>query len=310
MVEGLGMSSGAMQRRAREDERLISPDDRLDVLPVQPAATSRLMRWSGIRAEHFRDTPDFELDLPGQTHHLLSLYLRPPEEMGLRTDGLDWHGGPPPGSILILPAGRSRRAYWRGPGESIHIHLDPELISQVAAAACDLDPGRVELPAEGALIHPQIQGTILAIDGELASGGAGGRLLTDSLGNILAVHLIRHAMAGERPDQHPRGGLPKHKLRAVLEYIEEHVGSELALDNLAAVTHLSPYHFARMFKASTGLPPHQYLIRRRVERAKTLLRSGDDLSLAEVAARTGFWDQGHFTRHFRRLVGVTPKRFR
>jgi AraC family transcriptional regulator len=299
-----------MQPRTREDKGLISPDDRLDVLPVRPTATSRPMGWSGIRAEHFRDTPDFELDLPGQTHHLLSLYVRPPQEMGLRTEGLDWHGGPSPGSILILPAGRPRRAFWRGPGESIHIHLDPRLISQVAAEACDLDPDRIELPAEGALIHPQIQGTILAIDAELTSGGAGGRLLTESLGNVLTVHLIRHAMAGERAAQRPRGGLPKHKLRAALEYIEEHLDSELALDDLAAVTHLSPYHFARMFKASTGLPPHQYLISRRVERAKLLLRSGDDLSLAQVAARTGFWDQGHFTRHFSRLVGVTPKRFR
>jgi AraC family transcriptional regulator len=68
--------------------------------------------------------------------------------------------------------------------------------------------------------------------------------------------------------------------------------------------------FARQFKASTGLPPQHFLVARRVERAKQLLRGGDDLSLAQVAARTGFWDQGHFTRHFKRLVGVTPKRFR
>jgi AraC family transcriptional regulator len=65
-----------------------------------------------------------------------------------------------------------------------------------------------------------------------------------------------------------------------------------------------------MFKGSTGLPPHQYVIARRVERAKVLLRGGGDLTLAQVAARSGFWDQGHFTRHFKRLVGVTPKHFR
>ena len=73
---------------------------------------------------------------------------------------------------------------------------------------------------------------------------------------------------------------------------------------------LSPYHFARQFQASTGRPPHQSVIARRVERAKQLLPGGDDLSLAQVAARVGFWDQGHFTRHFKRLVGVTPGHFR
>jgi AraC family transcriptional regulator len=79
---------------------------------------------------------------------------------------------------------------------------------------------------------------------------------------------------------------------------------------MAAVARLSAYHFARQFKAATGLPPHQYLIARRVERAKQLLQGGGDLSLAEVAARAGFWDQSQFTHHFKRVVGVTPGQFR
>jgi methylphosphotriester-DNA--protein-cysteine methyltransferase len=73
---------------------------------------------------------------------------------------------------------------------------------------------------------------------------------------------------------------------------------------------LNPYHFARQFKAATGLPPHQYVIRRRVERAKELLQAGTDLSLAEVALHAGFSDQSQFCHHFKRLVGVTPGRFR
>jgi AraC family transcriptional regulator len=298
-----------MQSRAQRGGELISPGDRLHVLPVSPTAMSGPMGWSGIRAEHFRDTPDFELDLPGQTHHLLALYLRPPEEMGLRTDGLVWHGLPPSGSILVLPAGHSRRAFWRGPTESVHVHLDPHLVSRVAAEACEVDPDRIELPAHGALSHPQIQAAMLALDAELNSGGAGGRLLAESLGNVLAVHLVRHIAGNVLPSQQ-RGGLPKSKLRAVTDYIEAHVDSELTLDNLAAVAHLSPYHFARMFKISTGMPPHQYVIARRVERAKLLLRGEAEISLAQVAAQAGFWDQGHFTRHFKRLVGVTPGHYR
>jgi AraC family transcriptional regulator len=289
---------------------LITPDDRLEVLPVPPAATSRPMGWPALRAEHFRDTPDFELDLPGGSHHLLALYLRPPEQTGLRTDGQDWEGVPPPGSILVLPAGRARRAFWRGPTESVHIHLEPPLIARVAAEAFDLDPDRVELPAHAALDEPSIRAAIVAIDAELAAGAAGGRLLVESLGNVLAVHLIRYALGTAPIGTRPRRGLPRHKLRAAIEYIEGHLDSEIALEDLAAVAHLSAYHFARLFRASTGLPPHRYVIARRVERAKQLLRGGDDLSLAQVAARVGFWDQGHFTRHFKRLVGVTPGRFR
>ena len=81
------------------------------------------------------------------------------------------------------------------------------------------------------------------------------------------------------------------------------------LEQLAAVARLSPYHFARQFKTATGLPPHEYVISRRVERAKQFLQGGD-LSLAEVAAHAGFSDQSQFSRHFKRLVGVTPGQFR
>jgi AraC family transcriptional regulator len=79
---------------------------------------------------------------------------------------------------------------------------------------------------------------------------------------------------------------------------------------MAAAAHLSVYHFARQFKRATGLPPHQYVIMRRVERAKQLLQGGTDLSLAEVAAGAGFSDQSQFSHHFKRLVGVTPRQYR
>jgi AraC family transcriptional regulator len=96
----------------------------------------------------------------------------------------------------------------------------------------------------------------------------------------------------------------------VVEYIEEHLDVGPSLEQMAAVTRLSTYHFARQFKAATGLPPHQYVIARRVERARQLLQAGTDLSLAEVAADVGFSDQSQFSRHFKRHVGVTPAQFR
>jgi AraC family transcriptional regulator len=299
-----------MPQGSRGDRGLITPEEWLGVLPADPIAASGPLGWSALRAEHFRVTPDFELDLPGQTHHLLSLYLRPPERMGLWSEGFEWEAAPPPGSVLFLPAGHARRAYFHGSTESVHVHLDPGLVSRVAAEALDLDPGRVGLPAVGAHSDPQIQAAILAVDAELADGAPGGRLLAESLANILAVHLIRRFVPLDRLARRPRGGLSERSLRAALEYIEEHLDSDLTLDAIATAAHLSPYHFARMFKTSTGLPPHQYVIARRVERAKRLLRERRELTLAQVAARSGFWDQGHFTRHFKRLVGVTPKRFR
>ena len=96
----------------------------------------------------------------------------------------------------------------------------------------------------------------------------------------------------------------------MLGSIREHLHAAVTLRDLAAVAHLSPDHFARQFKAATGVPPHQYVILRRVERARQLLQAGTDLSLAEVAACAGFSDQSQFSHHFKRLVGVTPGQFR
>ena len=137
-----------------------------------------------------------------------------------------------------------------------------------------------------------------------------GRLAAESLANVLAVHLIRHALAPRLPERGRDGALSRGRLRAVVEYIEEHLDADPSLEQLAAVAGLSPYHFARQFKAATGLPPHQFVIARRVERARQLLQAGTDVSLAEVAAEVGFCDQSMFTRHFKRLVGVTPGQFR
>ena len=149
-----------------------------------------------------------------------------------------------------------------------------------------------------------------AVDAELTAGGAGGRLAAEALANVLAVHLIRHVSAPREPARRRNGTLPRVKLGAVVEYVEEHLEAGPTLEQMAAVARLSAYHFARQFKRATGLPPHQYVILRRVERARQLLQAGTDLSLAEVAACAGFSDQSQFCHHFKRLVGVTPGQFR
>jgi len=136
------------------------------------------------------------------------------------------------------------------------------------------------------------------------------RFAAESLANILAVHLVR-LVSGSRSLARGRdAALPRGKLRAVVDYIEGRLDVGPTLAEMAAVTHLSPNHFAQQFKAAAGLPPHQYLIARRVERAKGLLQGADDLPLAQIAARSGFSDQSQFSRHFKRLVGITPGQFR
>ncbi len=280
------------------------------IIPFEAAAASDRLGWVGLQAARYRAAPAAELHPPAITHPRLVLFSRPPEELDLRYEGVTRHLPPPAGSVSMVPAGSPVRWRWRGCFDWLHIILEPELVARVAAEAFDLDPARLTVPPLDGLDLPQLRAAMLAVDAELTAGGPGGSLAAESLANVLAVHLIRHVLAPRQPESARDGALPRGRLRAVVEYIEEHLDASPTLEQLAAVARLSPYHFARQFKRATGLPPHQYVILRRVERAKQLLQAGTDLSLAEVAASAGFSDQSQFSHHFKRLVGVTPGQFR
>lgn len=105
------------------------------------------------------------------------------------------------------------------------------------------------------------------------------------------------------------GGLPPRSLQRVLEHVRQNLGGELSVLDMARVVNMSQYYFSKLFKLSAGTTPHQYVMRQRVEQAKQLLREGQ-VTLLEVANLTGFETQSHFTSVFRRLVGITPKRYR
>jgi AraC family transcriptional regulator len=210
----------------------------------------------------------------------------------------------------VVPAGSSVLSRWQGSRDSLFVFLEPSLVTRVAAESFELDLSRTVVPPLDGLNVPELRSWMLTVNAELKSGGVGGSLMIESLANVLAVHLIRHTTGAHRLPASADGELSRRKLRTVIEYIMENLEGSPTLEQMAAVVHLSPYHFARQFKASTGLPPHQYVITRRVERAQHLLRADGELGLAEVAVRAGFSDQSHFSLHFKRIVGVTPRQFR
>jgi AraC family transcriptional regulator len=280
------------------------------LVPFEPCAASDALGWVGLEAACYREAPGSEINLPPLTHHALVLITRPPAELDLRYEGVKRHEPPPAGAILLVPAGSPALWRWTGPKDSLHVYLEPSLVARVASEAFGLDPARLTVPPLDGLDLPHLRAAMEALDAELTARGGGSRLVADSLANVLTVRLIRHVLAPRRLARGPIGALPRGRLRAVVEYIEDHLDGSLTLAQMAAVAGLSQYHFARQFKRATGMPPHEYVIARRVQRAKLLLQGGSDLSLAEVAAQAGFSDQSQFSRHFKHLLGVTPGQYR
>jgi AraC family transcriptional regulator len=293
-----------------EENALKDLEARQKIVPFEPVSTSYGMGWKGLQAVRYRNSPPREFSAaytPGT--HVLFLYVRPPEKMEVRYEGVKRDTPPPPGSIAVVPAGSSVVCSRQGSVDSLLIYLDPSLVAQVAESF-EFDPSRTLVAPVDGLNAPGLRSAMLAVDTELKAGGVGGPLMVEALATMVSVHLIRRFLGPRHLAGRPDAVLPRRKLRTVIEYIMENLEGRPTLEQMAAAVHLSPYYFARQFKAATGLPPHQYVISRRIERAQHLLWTDGELGLAEVALRVGFSDQSQFSSHFKRIVGVTPRRFR
>ena len=285
-------------------------------LGLIPALSSEGSGWRGMKAERYHYSSR-EAEQPPFENHLIVLALSPwrvERHRDARVENIS-HS---PGDVGLVPAGGppARWVFHEGEVDQLSLSLEPALVEEVAE---EIEADGAELLETVPTRDPQIEWLMLSLKAELEAGGAalGGGLYAESLANALAVHLLReHSSLSERAkrrarsaDREPKRGLPRSALRKALDYIGDNLASDPSLAGIAAASGLSPNHFSKLFKRSTGLPPHQYVIRQRIEKAKALLAE-TDLSVGVVARDCGFSDQAHLTRHFRRLVGATPARFR
>jgi AraC family transcriptional regulator len=147
----------------------------------------------------------------------------------------------------------------------------------------------------------------MALRAGVQSGDGLDRMYGEGLSTALAAHLLREYGAAVLKPKIQNGGLPRGKLLRAVEYIQDQLSADLTVSGIAKAVGMSPDYFARLFKESTGQPPHQYVIEARVRKAKELLTTGK-FTISEAAHHVGFVDQSHLTRHFKRVFGLAPKR--
>ncbi|MDE2166276.1 MAG: helix-turn-helix transcriptional regulator [Alphaproteobacteria bacterium] len=211
-----------------------------------------------------------------------------------------------PGSAFIDAASEPWWVRWPEPASMLIVAVKLDFLAKTAT---DLALTDVNMTTQIGIDDQTIRCFATLFEQELANEGANGRLYLESLTEALTVDLFRRYAERRAQPRRARGGLPPALLRRLLDYIEAHLGADIALVELANLAGLSAHHFGQAFKASTGIAPHRYLIERRIQRARQLLLT-DARPIAEIAADVGFANQSHLTFNFRKLVGTTPAQYR
>jgi AraC family transcriptional regulator len=263
--------------------------------------------WNGISLQEVHGPPDGEIPEGYFLHHtlVLSTSARPTTEVRLAGSG--WRSvASSPMVLEFVPAGLPFALRWQRPNDAITVNLTPAFAANVLGSR-KLNESHFQTwsGADGALLSQ----TILALAEDVRAGLPSGPLYGECLGASLVAQIARKSI-GPQPESLARSkGLAPKLLRTLLDDIDANLEGDLSLQRLAGLAGVSLDGFIRLFKKSTGVPPHQFVLRKRVERAQALL-GNPALSLAEVALRAGFADQSHFSRMFHRLTGIAPRQYR
>lgn len=261
----------------------------------------------GIDLIHYRHPPT---DIPSSVcpQHLILIHTDVPSNTQVEqlTDGHYQSAEMKNQEIIIIPAQIAHSARWNREHSYLMLRVADEIfqdyLGDAIAGYC------VELFPQFLLTDLLIYSIAMALKTDSEASELGGQLYVDSLLTTLFAHLLRHYCTSQPTQANQMVSLSKYKLNRVLDFIHTHLDQNLALSELAAIAQVSPNYFAAQFKCATGMPPHQYLILQRIERAKDLLIR-EKLSIADVATQLGFAHQSHFTKHFKRVMGVTPRQF-
>jgi AraC family transcriptional regulator len=285
-----------------------------DIAQLYPEAvtvSSDSFAWQNIRLVHLQHRLE-TMTVPGADNHCLVLNLSAPIEIAATFGKRQFGGTLAAGEIAIIPAGCS----WICESNGSHLQSMVLLYLRPLFVRGALE--NLALSGE-LLIEPdigfpckQIRHLALSLLDEIQESHVSGRLYADSLALGLAMQLIRRYtfLKGVQIEQ---GGMAPHRLRKAMALIDKHLEKEeegrVALRVVAKEVGMSYFHFSRAFKQTLGMSPTNYIAERRIEHAKRLMQE-TALPISEIALRSGFSSQSHFTTSFRRFSGVTPRSFR
>lgn len=268
--------------------------------------SSENLGWSALYASRQHEDP-YEGQFGGRNLALVVVHLGGPAKVERDLSGERLHRKVQAGGLFFLPPNRDFGVRLLQPLETVHIYLPIAYLHEAAAELCVGDPEGIEfIPRLGE--KDQFIEHLARTCCDMLSAQQSD-LFADGVARMLAVQLIRHHSTGIRArDEANVGALTPAQLRAIREFIENHLEHPIGVADLARVAKLAPNRFTRVFRKTCGTTPYQHLINCRVKRAQELLLK--PIPIAEIAVACGFTHQEHLTRLFRRDTGTTPAAYR
>jgi AraC family transcriptional regulator len=241
---------------------------------------------------------------------VLGLYTSGRHRLRRKAGGRSVEGWTDPGTVNITPAHVYGTWEADGPSQGIVLFVPAAFLSRVIAEHWEADPRRVEIIPQFLVRDPVIEAVVTRVAVEAQEGCPSGTLYAESACEYLAHHMIQAYSSLSRPPPRPSGGLSAHRIKAVVDYIEENLAKPIALHELAVLAGVSVRHFERAFRQSRGVPPHTYVLEKRLSAARDLLVSQPALTIERIARQVGFSSPSHLASAFRRHTGYSPATFR
>jgi AraC family transcriptional regulator len=266
--------------------------------------------WRSLHAAILEEAPFQAVERPIR-HPSLIYHLSRPTQVTRKIEGAARETALiGPRRICLTPGEATAQWQHDGHPEILQVYLRQSVYEAAVGEIYGCDGSGAELVPRFAILDPLLEQLAIAITGALRDGSAEDGLYIDSIAQMMAVHLARTHSSRSRPVRlMPAKPLAGWKMRRVIEFIEDNLEGDLSLQAMAGEVDISPLYLARAFKAAVGQSPHQYVLARRIERAKELLRN-TDLPVVDVALSSGFSSQSHLSHWFIRQVGVSPAVYR
>ena len=288
-------------------KKLISPEQVPKWIPGELTLDSAPLSWEGMTLKGYRYA-DLDVAIPEMRDFMIVIYKRGMAEMSRRSSG-SWHSETvEPGVMSILTRGEQSQWRWNKPIDVSHLYLSQAAVARVAGEVFERDIKDVEMYDLVSAKDPTLPTLVAMLESELKEGGLGGSLYVESLKNQLCIHVLRRYANIVFREHCAYGKLSSAQCGLLVQYIKENIEQNISLEDMAGLTNLTVFSLIRKFQNDFNCSPHVYVMRQRIEHAKQLI-ARQDMPLKVVAACSGFSDQSHMTRLFRKFLNMTPTEY-